>query len=90
MSLQKEAFVEEELYYLLRTVLKNNKFEINSVKFANIEPQHSINGGVADLVLPFHDGKHFLVIECKRKITKPSGIRTIRDFDPLGSNVINS
>ena len=89
MSLQKEAFIEEELYYLLRTVLKNNNFEINGVKFANVEPQHSVNGGVADLVLAFHDGKHFLVIECKRKIAKPSGIRTIRDFDPLGSNVIN-
>ena len=89
MSLQKEAFVEEELYYLFRTVLKNNKFEINGVKFANIKPQYNVNGGVADLVLSFYNGKHFLVIECKRKIAKPSGIRTIRDFDPLGSNVIN-
>jgi type I restriction enzyme M protein len=85
----KEAKVEEELYYLVKTVLKKHDFKINDVEFGDIEPQHSVDGGIADLVLPFADGKHFLVIECKRKITKPSGLRTIRDFDVFGSRVLN-
>ena len=77
----KEAKVEEELYYLIKTVLKKHNYKINGVEFGDIEPQHSVDGGIADLVLPFADGKHFLVIECKRKIVKPSGFRAIRDFD---------
>jgi len=89
MSIQREAFVEEELYYLFKTVLKKRNFEINGVKFGNIEPQHNVDGGIADLVLPLSDGKHLLEIECKRKVTKPVGLKTIRDFDPLGSRVIN-
>ena len=63
--------------------------KLDGVEFGKIQPQHSVDGGVADLVLPFADGKHFLVIECKRKITKPSGIQTVRDFDIFGSNVLN-
>ena len=47
MSLQKEAFVEEELYYLIRTILEKNNFEINGVKFSKVEPQHTVNGGIA-------------------------------------------
>ena len=85
----KEAKVEEELYYLIKTVLKKHNFKLNDVEFGDIEPQHSVDGGIADLVLPFSDGKHFLVVECKRKITRPSGFRTIRDFDVFGSRVLN-
>lgn len=85
----KEAKVEEELYYLIKTVLKKHNFKLNDVEFGDIEPQHSVDGGIADLVLPFGDGKHFLVIECKRKITKPTGFRTIRDFDVFGSKVLS-
>lgn len=85
----KEAQVEEELYHLIRVVLDKHGFKLNGVEFGKIQPQHSVNGGVADLVLPFSDGKHFLVIECKRKISRPSGVQTIRDFDIFGSNVLN-
>ena len=85
----KEAKVEEELYYLIKTVLKKHNYKINGVEFGDIEPQHSVDGGIADLALPFADGKHFLVIECKRKIAKPLGFRTIRDFDVFGSRVLN-
>ena len=85
----KEAKIEEELYYLIKTVLKRHNYKLNGVEFGDIEPQHSIAGGIADLVLPFADGKHFLVIECKRKIIKPSGFRTIREFDVFGSRVLN-
>jgi type I restriction-modification system DNA methylase subunit len=81
--------VEEELYHLIRVVLDKHGSKLNGVEFGKVQPQHSVDGGVADLVLPFADGKHFLVIECKRKITKPSGIQTIRDFDIFGSNVLN-
>ena len=87
--MSREAFVEEELYHLIRVVLDKHGSKLNGVEFGKVQPQHSVDGGVADLVLPFVDGKHFLVIECKRKITKPSGIRTIRDFDVFGSNVLN-
>lgn len=84
----KEAVVEEELYHLLRVVLDRHNSKLNGVEFGRVEPQRSVNGGVADLVLPFADGKHLLVIECKRKISKPSGIQTIRDFDVFGNNVL--
>ena len=85
----REAKVEEELYYLIKTVLRKHDNKLNDVKFGDIEPQHSVDGGIADLVLPFADGKHFLAIECKRKIVKPSGFRAIRDFDVFGSRVLN-
>ena len=85
----KEALVEEELYHLIRTILEKHGSKLNGIEFGKLQPQHSVNGGIADLVLPFADGKHFLVIECKRKISKPSGIQTIRDFDIFGSNVLN-
>jgi len=88
-TMSREALVEEELYHLIRVVLDKHGSKLNGVEFGKVQPQHSVDGGVADLVLPFVDGKHFLVIECKRKITKPSGIRTIRDFDVFGSNVLN-
>jgi len=86
----KEALVEEELYHQIREVLDKNHFSLNGVKFGLIQPQWSVHGGgIADLVLPFADGRPFLVIECKRKIEKPSGSRIIRDFDVFGNNVLN-
>jgi type I restriction-modification system DNA methylase subunit len=81
--------VEEELFHLIRVVLDEHAFKLNGVEFGKIQAQHPVNGGIADLVLPFANGKHFLVIECKRKISRPSGVQTIRDFDIFGSNVLN-
>lgn len=85
----REALVEEELYHQIRNVLDKHDSKLNCVELGRVQPQHPVDGGVADLVLPFANGKHFLVIECKRKIPKPSGIQTIRDFDIFGSNVLN-
>ncbi len=86
----KEALVEEELYHQIRGVLDKNNSCLNGIKFGTIQPQWSVHGGgIADLVLTFDDGKPFLVIECKRKIDKPSGSKTIRDFDVFGNNVLN-
>ena len=85
----REAKVEEELYYLIKTVLRKHDYKLNDVEFGDIEPQHSVDGGIADLVLPLSDGKHILEIECKRKVDEPKGFRAIRYFDPLGSRVIN-
>ena len=82
----REALIEEELYHLIRTVLDKHGSKLNGAQFGKIQPQHPVDGGVADLVLPFADGKHFLVVECKRKIT---GKAPIRDFDIFGSNVLN-
>jgi|GEM_PF-6864678 len=84
-----EAKIERDLYYLLRTVLEKHNYTLNGVELGDIQPQHSVDGGIADLVLPFANGKHFLVIECKRKISKPSGLQALRDFDVYGSKVIN-
>jgi type I restriction-modification system DNA methylase subunit len=89
LSSSKEALVEEELYHLIRVILDKHGSKLDGVEFGKVQPQHSVDGGVADLVLPFADGGHFLVIECKRKISKPSGTQTIRDFDIFGSNVLN-
>jgi len=85
----REAMVEEELFHLIRVVLDKHGFKLDGVEFGRVQAQHSVNGGIADLVLPFADGDHFLVIECKRKIQKPSGVQMIRDFDIFGSNVLN-
>lgn len=85
----KEAVVEEELYHWIRTVLDKNNLTLNSVKFGLVQPQYKVESGIADLVLPFADGKHLLVIECKRTFSRTSGIQTIRDFDIFGSNVLN-
>jgi type I restriction-modification system DNA methylase subunit len=85
----REAMVEEELFHLIRVVLDKNGSKLNGVEFGRIQAQRPVNGGIADLVLPFADGKNFLVIECKRKITKPSGVQMLRDFDIFGSNVLN-
>lgn len=84
-----EAKIEGELYYLIKTVLKKCNFKLNSTEFGDIERQHSVDGGIADLVLPLADGKHCLIVECKRKIVKRTGLRTLRDFDVFGSNVVN-
>ena len=84
-----EAKIERDLYYLLRIILEKHNYTINGVELGDIQPQHSANGGIADLVLPFADGKHLLVIECKRKISRPSGLKALRDFDVYGSKVIN-
>ena len=89
MASSKEAQVEEELYHLIRVVLDEHGSKLDGVEFGKVQPQHPVNGGIADLVLPFADGNHFLVIECKRKISKVSGIQTIRDFDIFGTNVLN-
>lgn len=85
----REAKVEEELYYLFKTVLKKHDYEISGVGFQDIEPQYKVDGGRADLVLLLSDGTPLLEVECKRKIDAPTGFRAIRDFDPLGSRVIN-
>jgi len=85
----REALVEEELYHFIRVVLDKYGSKMDGVEFGKVQPQHPVNGGIADLVLPFADGKHFLVIECKRKISRPSGMQALRDFDIFGSNVLN-
>lgn len=82
----KEAEVEEELYHLIRTILDKHNYKINEVEFKAVKPQFSVNGGVADLVVLLADGTRILEIECKRKV---DGFRAIRDFDVLGSKVLN-
>jgi type I restriction-modification system DNA methylase subunit len=85
----REALVEEELYHFIRVVLDKHGSRLDGVEFGKVQPQHPVNGGIADLVLPFADGKHFLVIECKRKIVRPSGTQALRDFDIFGSKVLD-
>lgn len=85
----REALVEENLYYLIKTVLKKHDYRISGVEFRDPEPQFRVDGGRADLVLVLRDGTRLLEIECKRKVDVPYGFRAIRDFDPMGSRVIN-
>jgi len=49
----KEAKVEGELYYLIKTILKKHDYKFYDVEFGDIERQHNVDGGIADLVLPF-------------------------------------
>jgi len=82
----KEAEVEEELYHLIKTVLDKHNYKISEVEFKAVKPQYSVDGGVADLVVLLADGTRILEIECKRKV---EGFRAIRDFDVMGSKVLN-
>jgi len=82
----KEAEVEEELYHLMRAVLEKHNYKISEVGFKDVKPQCSVDGGVADLVVFLADGTRILEIECKRKV---EGFRAIRDFDVMGSKVLN-
>lgn len=84
--ISKEAEVEEELYHLMRAVLDKHNYKISEVEFKAVKPQYSVDGGVADLVVLLADGTRILEIECKRKA---EGFRAIRDFDVLGSKVLN-
>ena len=85
----REAKIEEELYYLFKTILRKHNRKIGNLEFKDVEPQWKVNGGIADLVLVLANGNPLLEIECKRKLESGVGFRAIRDFDPLGSMVIN-
>ena len=86
-SVVREAKVEEELYRLIKNTLEEKSHEIEGIKFHDIEPQHPVDSGKADLVL-FLDKpkKPLLVIECKRKLETG---REIRNIDPLSPKVID-
>lgn len=86
---EREAKVEEELYRLLKNVLEKNHYELEGVRFGDVEPQLKVNGGRADLVVTLPGGRHLWVIECKRKVPVGKTIREIREFDPMGSKVID-
>ncbi|MGC9014801.1 MAG: N-6 DNA methylase, partial [Thermoproteota archaeon] len=87
-SVVREAKVEEELYRLIKNILEEKGHEIEGVRFYDVEPQHPVDSGVADLVL-FLDKprKPILVIECKRKDLDTG--REIRNIDPLSPKVID-
>jgi len=44
----REALVEEELYHLIRVVLDKHGSKLNGVEFGKVQPQHSVDGEVAD------------------------------------------
>ncbi len=85
----REAKVEEELYRLIKNVLISKNYEIEGVKFGDIEPQFRVNAGIADLMLPIKPKVPRLVIECKRKKETVKGLAEARVFDPLGHLVID-
>lgn len=82
----REAEVEENLFHLIKTVLKKHNYKISEVEFKDVKPQYSVDGGIADLVILLADGTRILEVECKRKV---EGFRAIRDFDVMGSKVLN-
>ena len=85
----REAKVEEELYHLIKTIIRKHEHKLDGVELRDVEPQYKVNGGVADLVVVLSDGKPLLEVECKRKLESGAGIKALRDFDPLGSRVIS-
>src|SRR5947199_10168866 len=80
----REAKVEEELYRLIKNVLISKNYDIEGVRFGDIEPQFRVNSGIADLMLPIKPKVPRLVIECKRKKETVKGLAEARVFDPLG------
>lgn len=88
-AIPREASIEEELYHQIRNILDKNNSRLNGVHFGSIQPQHSVEGGIADLVLHFADGNHCLVIECKRKVGYGGSFRALKEFDVFGNNVLS-
>ncbi len=85
----REAKVEEELYHLIKSVLEAKHYELEGVRFGDIEPQFRVNAGIADLMLPIQPKTPRLIIECKRKKETPRGLAEARSFDPLSHLVID-
>jgi len=83
-----EPKVEEELYHVLKKVLEKNNYNIEGVKFVDVEPQKKVDSGRADLVVTI-PSKSLLVIECKKKLEMAQAVKTMRQFDPLSSRVID-
>ena len=47
-TMSREALVEEELYHLIRVVLDRHGSDLNGVEFRKVQPQHPVDGGVAN------------------------------------------
>jgi type I restriction-modification system DNA methylase subunit len=85
--LSREAKVEEEFYRLTKNVLEKREYTIEGMKFGDPEPQYPVDSGTADLMIPTPT-KRLFIVEFKRKIQTPSGLKILRETDPLGSKVI--
>lgn len=85
----REAIVERELYRHLMNVLEEKNFSVENVGFAKLDSQRPVNGGYCDLLVRLSNDKPYCVIECKRKIETKTGLKEIRDFNPLSSKVID-
>jgi len=43
-----EALMEEELYHLIRVVMDKHGSKLSGVEFGKVQPQHPVDGGVAN------------------------------------------
>jgi hypothetical protein len=85
----KERKIEVELYRLIKNALVKSDYQIEGVRFDDIESQFTVNAGIADLMLPVHPKTPRLIIECKRKKITAKGLAATRNFDPLSHLVID-
>jgi type I restriction-modification system DNA methylase subunit len=84
----REAQVEGELYRFTMNVLERKSYTVEGLRLDKIERQYPIDSGIADIMLPMHPKKPFLVIECKRKAKTAHGVSVFTSFDPMSSRVI--
>ena len=78
-----EAKIHFELFHHLQTSV-DDKPRHGKTRYSSVEPEMSVNGGRADIVLTTGDDRPLLVIEAKRE----GGGQTTRDIDPYSPKVI--
>lgn len=78
-----EAEVHFDLYHRLMKVIELGK-EIDGITFADIKPEHKVNGGFVDLAVFDNKGKVWCVIEAKRY----DGKKISRHIDPNAPVVV--
>lgn len=84
LSMSKEAEIHFELYRHLANAIDNGASH-HGITYTNVDPERSLEGGYADLVVETEGGDPFLVIEAKREPVEDPD----RDIDPYATPVID-
>jgi type I restriction-modification system DNA methylase subunit len=82
--MSKEAEIHFELYRHLANAIDNGASH-HGITYTDVDPERSLEGGYADLVVETEGGHPFLVIEAKREPVEDPD----RDIDPYATPVID-
>lgn len=53
MSVASEANIQFLLHHVLREIISKGKGKFKSIEFTDVKPELNVDGGYADLVVPF-------------------------------------